>query len=102
MEKDTLRWRSTSDAVLWAAAAGSAGITGTPPQGGTTASPLKNLKTGLKKGGDGLEGRRGAVPPGQSSASSPPYTQPFFFFASLQRVWTCSLSPQKEGSLPKH
>lgn len=52
-----LHWRLSSDAVLSASATSSAGLIETPRQTIATASTIANLKTGLKKGGDRLQGR---------------------------------------------
>lgn len=64
------------DALLSAGATGCAGLIETSPQTLSAASRLKNLKTGLKKGGDGTPGkRRAALPRADKPGAEPNWLQ---------------------------
>lgn len=64
------------DALPSAGATGCAGLIETSPQTVSAASRLKNLKTGLKKGGDGVPGKgRAAVPRADKPGAEPNWLQ---------------------------
>lgn len=106
-EKDMLRWRSSSDAILSASATRCAGLIETPHQTITTASTLANLKTGLNKGGDRLYGRGKDCSPWDRQAQcrdQPPalLTDSQFLCFNAAGLSQVPLPPKKEVSLPRH
>lgn len=77
------------DAPPSAGATGCAGLIETSPQTVSPASRLKNLKTGLKKGGDGVPDKgRAAVPRADKPGAEPNWLQ--------YRRFEAVPSPQKE------
>lgn len=106
-EKDMLRWRSSSDAILSASATGCAGLIETPHQTITTASMLANLKTGLNKGGDRLYGRGKDCSPWGREAQcrdQPPalLTDSQFLCFNAAGLSQVPSPPKKQVSLPRH